>query len=88
MNRSRVKIERVSEQLEEELQLLIGAYFTMEYAIESAALFNPSMAPSILQDAECHGIEDMRLVQFRFDDGEICYFGVYTAYHEALHTLF
>ena len=25
---------------------LIGAYFTMEYAIESAALFNPSMVPA------------------------------------------
>ena len=27
-------------------QLLIGAYFTMEYSIESAALFNPSMIPT------------------------------------------
>lgn len=26
-------------------ELLIGAYFTMEYAIESAALFNPSIVP-------------------------------------------
>ena len=26
-------------------KLLIGAYFTMEYAIESAALFNPSIVP-------------------------------------------
>ena len=31
-------------------------------------------------DAESHGIEDMRLVQFRSDDGGICYYGVYTAY--------
>ncbi|GMR17065.1 MAG: glycoside hydrolase family 130 protein [Gammaproteobacteria bacterium] len=31
-------------------------------------------------DAESHGIEDLRLVQFRSDDGEICYYGVYTAY--------
>ncbi len=29
----------------EEQKLLIGAYFTMEYAIESAALFNPSIVP-------------------------------------------
>ena len=28
---------------------LIGACFTMEYAIESAALFNPSMVPAIDQ---------------------------------------
>ncbi len=27
-------------------QLLIGAHFTMEYAIEAAALFNPSMVPA------------------------------------------
>jgi len=27
-------------------KLLIGAYFTMEYAIESAALFNPSIVPA------------------------------------------
>lgn len=31
--------------LSEEQELLIGAYFTMEYAIESAALFNPSIVP-------------------------------------------
>lgn len=31
-------------------RLLIGAYFTMEYAIESAALFNPSMVPSFDQE--------------------------------------
>jgi predicted GH43/DUF377 family glycosyl hydrolase len=29
--------------LSEERQLLIGAYFTQEYSLESAALFNPSM---------------------------------------------
>lgn len=31
--------------LSDERKLLIGAYFTMEYAIESAALFNPSIVP-------------------------------------------
>jgi predicted GH43/DUF377 family glycosyl hydrolase len=30
--------------------LLIGAYFTLEYAFASAALFNPSMAPAISQE--------------------------------------
>src|SRR5208283_3499817 len=29
-----------------DVQLLIGAYFSMEYAFESAALFNPSMVPA------------------------------------------
>jgi predicted GH43/DUF377 family glycosyl hydrolase len=33
------------EELSEERQLLIGAYFTQEYALESAALFNPSIVP-------------------------------------------
>ena len=31
-------------------KLLIGAYFTMEYSIESAALFNPSIVPAPYQD--------------------------------------
>ncbi len=32
-------------QISPERSLLIGAYFTMEYSIESAALFNPSIVP-------------------------------------------
>jgi hypothetical protein len=31
------------ETLSEERRLLIGAYFTQEYSLESAALFNPSL---------------------------------------------
>jgi predicted GH43/DUF377 family glycosyl hydrolase len=31
-------------------QLLLGAYFTMDYALEAVALFNPSIVPAILQD--------------------------------------
>ncbi len=34
----------ITEKLSEEQKLLIGSYFTKEYSIESAALFNPSMA--------------------------------------------
>ena len=33
------------DRLSEERQLLIGAYFTHEYSLEAAALFNPSMVP-------------------------------------------
>jgi predicted GH43/DUF377 family glycosyl hydrolase len=40
--------------LSENRKLLIGAYFTMEYAIESAALFNPS----IVEDPDQTGLED------------------------------
>jgi predicted GH43/DUF377 family glycosyl hydrolase len=36
-------------QIDDALRRLIGACFTMEYAIESAALFNPSMVPAIDQ---------------------------------------
>ena len=36
--------------LSEARRLLIGSYFTMEYALESAALFNPSMVPAWDQD--------------------------------------
>ncbi|MET0222793.1 MAG: hypothetical protein ABW346_00245, partial [Terrimicrobium sp.] len=31
-------------------QLLIGAFFTMEYSVEAAALFNPSMVPARNQE--------------------------------------
>lgn len=40
--------------LSENRKLLIGAYFTMEYAIESAALFNPS----IVEDPDQSGLEE------------------------------
>ena len=39
----------VTEPVSEVRQRFIGACFTMEYAIESAALFNPSMVPAIDQ---------------------------------------
>jgi len=37
--------------LTEQQRLLIGAYFTHEYAVEAAALANPSMVPHPVQDA-------------------------------------
>lgn len=50
----------------EEQQLLIGAFFTMEYAIESAALFNPSIVPhpdqSTAKEDELHFIMSLRAV--------------------------
>ncbi len=36
--------------IDSQRQLLIGAYFTMEYAIEAAALFNPSIVQAPNQD--------------------------------------
>ena len=33
-----------------EVRMLIGAYFSMEYAFESAAMFNPSMVPAYHQE--------------------------------------
>ncbi|MHC4203335.1 MAG: glycoside hydrolase family 130 protein [Planctomycetota bacterium] len=38
-----------------EIRMLIGAYFSMEYAFESAALFNPSMIPSYDQEGVPEG---------------------------------
>jgi len=46
---------RVSEEPSYQQQLLIGAYFTMEYAFESAALFNPSMIPERNQNGVPEG---------------------------------
>ena len=36
---------RTNEHLSEERQLLLGAYFSHEYSLEAAALFNPSIVP-------------------------------------------
>ena len=36
---------RISQTLSEERELLLGAYFTHEYSLEAAALFNPSIVP-------------------------------------------
>ncbi len=38
------------DELTRERRLLIGSYFTMEYSIEAAALFNPSIVPHPNQD--------------------------------------
>jgi predicted GH43/DUF377 family glycosyl hydrolase len=35
--------------LDDKRRMLLGAYFTMEYAVEAAALFNPSIVPAINQ---------------------------------------
>ncbi len=50
----------------EKQRLIIGAFFTMEYAIESAALFNPSIVPhpdqSKTKEDELHFIMSLRAV--------------------------
>jgi len=43
-----------------ERRLLIGTYFTMEYAIETAALLNPSIVPHPVQDRE--NSKDLRVI--------------------------
>ncbi len=59
-------LERVPEQREKVMQLseekraLIGAYFTHEYSIESAAFFNPSVVPALDQTGLQRG--QMRIV--------------------------
>src|SRR5678816_1555129 len=35
--------------MDDKRRLLIGAYFTMEYAVEAAALFNPSIVSTVNQ---------------------------------------
>ncbi len=39
------------EALSSERQLLLGAYFTLEYSVEAAALFNPSIVPHPIQES-------------------------------------
>lgn len=38
--------------IDDNMKLLIGAYFTQQYALESTALFNPSIVPHPIQDKE------------------------------------
>lgn len=45
------------EKLDDYTRLLIGAYFTHEYSIESAAFFNPSIVP----DPDQHNLEEGQL---------------------------
>ncbi|HEX9979160.1 MAG TPA: glycoside hydrolase family 130 protein [Flavobacterium sp.] len=45
------------EKLDDFTKLLIGAYFTHEYSIESAAFFNPSIVP----DPDCSNLEEGEL---------------------------
>jgi predicted GH43/DUF377 family glycosyl hydrolase len=40
---------RLGRELSDERQLLLGAYFTHEYSLEAAALFNPSIVPHVDQ---------------------------------------
>lgn len=58
----------IDRDLSRSARLLVGAYFTMEYAIESAALFNPSMAPAIDQSG-C-GPGDLRFIMSLRATGE------------------
>jgi predicted GH43/DUF377 family glycosyl hydrolase len=41
--------------LSSQRRLLLGAYFTMEYSVESAALFNPSIVPHPIQENVTEG---------------------------------
>jgi predicted GH43/DUF377 family glycosyl hydrolase len=54
------------EELSENKQALIGAYFTHEYSIESAAFFNPSIVPALdqsdLRAGELRAVMSMRAV--------------------------
>ena len=54
--------------LSDNRRLLIGSYFTMEYAIESAALFNPSVVPHPDQTGLAQG--DLRLLMSLRATGE------------------
>ncbi len=70
-------LERVPEQreavqaLSEEQQSLIGAYFTHEYSIESAAFFNPSIVPALDQTGLEEGQQRMVMSMRAVGEGHI-----------------
>lgn len=49
------KLAELSTNMSRARRLLIGSYFTMEYSIESAALFNPSIVPHPNQEGIADG---------------------------------
>lgn len=55
-------------ELTDKQRLLMGSYFTMEYALESTALFNPSMVPHPVQDGAAAG--ELRFVMSLRATGE------------------
>ncbi len=61
---SQLDIDIASDALSKEKKMLIGSYFTMEYSIESAALFNPSIVED--PDQTSIGKDEKRvIVSFR-----------------------
>ena len=52
------------EDIEEQMKVLIGSYFTKEYSIESAAFFNPSIIEA-LDQSELHVGEKRVILSFR-----------------------
>ncbi len=66
-DRARVHLDGWPE-LSEERQMLAGAYFTSEYALESAALFNPSIVSAPDQSGVAEG--DLRFVMSLRATGE------------------
>ncbi|TKK64190.1 glycosidase [Ilyomonas limi] len=56
--------DKAPDALAEKKKLLIGSYFTMEYSIEAAALFNPSIVEDPKQDGAGYGQKKV-IVSFR-----------------------
>ena len=48
------------DQVSKQQQLLIGAYFTAEYSVEAAALFNPCIVQIASQEADPEGLLPVR----------------------------
>ncbi len=64
----------------ETLRRIVEASYQLDFSATSA-ISERVLFPSI--DAESHGMEDARFVQFVEDDGTISYFATYTAYDGA-----
>jgi hypothetical protein len=56
--------EPVHEQLSQEKKMLLGSYFTMEYSLEGAALFNPSIVEDPDQSGAGPGEKNV-IISFR-----------------------
>jgi predicted GH43/DUF377 family glycosyl hydrolase len=68
-------------------RLLLGAYFTMEYAIQSAALFNPSIVPHLDQTGLADGAVRFIMSLRATGEGHISSVVFRTGVIEADHTI-
>ena len=74
--------------LSSEQQLLLGAYFTAEYSVEAAALFNPSIVPHPDQKGVARGSRRFVMSFRATGEGHLAYSDVLSAITDDKHDIY